>query len=77
MPIMNYCTSILDQKDVSDGVVQSTDFYGAQGTPKWEFGYAKEATVGGRNMPFVLVADDAFPLRKDITKPFSSKHASP
>ncbi|KDR10927.1 hypothetical protein L798_14449, partial [Zootermopsis nevadensis] len=57
---------------VSDGgVFQSTDFYRA--LESGSLNVPKETTVAGRNMPFVLVADDAFPLRKDIIKPFSRK----
>ncbi|PNF42933.1 hypothetical protein B7P43_G11835 [Cryptotermes secundus] len=57
---------------VSDGgVFQSTDFY--RTLESGSLNVPKEKIVAGRNMPFVLVADDAFPLRKDIMKPFSRK----
>jgi hypothetical protein len=50
---------------------QSTDFYRA--LQSGSLNVPMETTVCGRSMPFVLLADDAFSLRKDVLKAFSGK----
>ncbi|PNF19897.1 hypothetical protein B7P43_G12288 [Cryptotermes secundus] len=62
-------------RESDGGVFQSTDFY--RTLESGSLNVPKETIVAGRNMPFVLVADDAFPLRKDIMKPFSRKVNTP
>ncbi|KAJ8884456.1 hypothetical protein PR048_016313 [Dryococelus australis] len=37
----------------------------------------KEGTIAGKNMRYVLVVDDAFPLREYVVNPFSRKIATP
>lgn len=57
---------------VSDGgVFEMTDFYRALDGGRLNI--PKEGVVDGVTLPFVFIADDAFPLREDLMKPFSSK----
>lgn len=59
---------------VSDGgVLAETDFY--KKLTNGSLNLPKDGKVDGENLRFVFVADDAFPLTKDILKPFNYRVA--
>lgn len=64
------------QGRISDGgVFRNTSFY--QKLQNNELNLPNDQSLPGRqqNIPFVFVADDAFPLQRHIMKPYSGAHA--
>ena len=56
---------------ISDGgVLQNTTFFERLENSALHIPSSESVTGSSRNLPYVFVADDAFPLRTDMIKPF-------